>query len=515
MRKTLWMFLFLFPLLGAAAHAQDARATLQAAVRAMGTDTLRCITYSGTGGYVGIVGQGFSPGDDWPKVELANFSRTINYDARSMREEQTRRQGNYPPRGGGGIPIQGEQRSVALVSGNTAWNLNGADVNPQPAAAATRQLEIWLDPHGFLKGAMAARDLVVFERYEGGGERRNILAYTMGKFRIQGSINDQNEVVRIQTFVPNPLLGDMVEEKTYGNYKQFGGVKFPTNFHHHTNWDHEERPQGYFGVADGGHNSFGITISNVQPNACGDAITVPQAVQTATLPPVRVESQRLAEGVFYLTGGTHHSLAVEFSNFVTVIEAPLDEARSLAVIAEVKKLIPNKRIKYVVNTHHHFDHAGGLRTYVHEGAIPIAHRDLVPYYYYAVMDLSRRTLEPDRLSLYPPDEFQETFVLEGVQNDKYTISDGTRIMDLHEVQGNPHAAGMLMIHLPKERILVEADLFNPPAPNAAYPAVPPAAAVSLYNNVQRLKLQVDQIAPIHGRLVPWTEFAKFASSGKS
>ena len=510
MRKTVCMFLFLFPLLGAAAAAQDARATAQAAARAMGTDTLRCITYSGTGGYVGIVGQGFSPGDDWPKVQLANFSRTINYDAKTMREEQTRTQGNYPPRGGGGIPIQGEQRTVALVSGDKAWNLNGADVNPQPAAAEVRQLEIWLDPHGFLKGALAARDLVGFERYEGGGERRNILAYTMGKYRIQGSIErETNRVVRVQTFVPTPMLGDTVEEKTYGNYKQYGSVWFPANFHHHSNWDHELRPQGFFGVPDGGHNSFGITISTVQPNACGDAITVPAAAQNATVPPVRVEAQQLANGMYQLAGGSHNSLAVEFADFVTVVEAPLNEARSLAVIAEVHRLFPNKPIKYVVSTHHHFDHAGGLRTYVHEGAIPIAHRDIVPYYYYTVMDLSPRTLEPDRLSLYPPDEFQETFVLEQVQNDKYTVSDGKRIMDLHLVQGNPHATGMLMAYLPAERILVEADLFNPPAPNTPPPAMPNAAAMSLYNNVQRLKLPVDRIAPIHGRVLPWSEFLRF------
>jgi glyoxylase-like metal-dependent hydrolase (beta-lactamase superfamily II) len=194
---------------------------------------------------------------------------------------------------------------------------------------------------------------------------------------------------------------------------------------------------------------------------------------------------------------------------VTVVEAPQDEARSLAVIAEVKRLIPNKRIKYVVNTHHHFDHAGGLRTYVHEGAIPVAHRDIVPYYYYAVMDLSPRTLQPDRLSLYPPDEYQETFVLEQVQNDKYTISDGTRIMDLHLIQGNPHAVGMLMVHLPRERILVEADLFTPPAPNTPPPATPSAAAMSLFNNVQRLKLPVDRIAPLHGRVVAWSDFLQF------
>jgi glyoxylase-like metal-dependent hydrolase (beta-lactamase superfamily II) len=509
MRKIIGTFLLLFPLVSGTAVAQDARATLQAAVRAMGTDTLKCITYSGTGGYVGIVGQHFSPADDWPKVELASFSRIINYDAKTMREEQTRRQGNYPARGGGGIPIQGEQRLVSLVSGNSAWDLQGTNVNPQPALGDVRQLEIWLDPHGFLKGAMVAKDLVGFERYES-DERRNILAYTIGKFRIQGSIDPQtNRVVRIQTFVPTPMLGDTSEEKTYGNYKQFGTVWFPTNFHHHSNWDHEERPQGFYGVRDGGHNSFGITISNVQPNACGDAISVPAAVQNAAIPPVRVESQKLADGVYHLAGGTHNSVAVEFSDFVTVVEAPLNEARSLAVIAEVKRLIPNKRIKYVVSTHHHFDHAGGLRTYVHEGAHPIAHREIVPYYYYAVMDLAPRTLEPDRLSLYPPDEFQETFVLEQVSGDKYTISDGKRVMDLHVVEGNPHALGMLMAYLPAERILIEADLFNPPAPNTPPPAMPSAAAMSLYNNVQRLKLPVDRIAPLHGRVVPWSDFLRF------
>jgi glyoxylase-like metal-dependent hydrolase (beta-lactamase superfamily II) len=506
----LLMLLALFAGPSTRAQTPDPRTVLQTAVKAMGTDGLKCITYSGGGGYVGIVGQNHSPGDDWARVELASFSRNINFDARTMREEQVRRQGNNPRRGGGGIPIQGEQRTTSLVSGKFAWTMQGTTANPQPAAAETRQLEMWLDPHGFLKGAAAATDLVAFERHEGGGQRRAILAYTVGRFRVQGSIDVQtNRVVRVATFVPTPFLGDTMEEKTYGGYKQFADVWFPTTFHNHTAWDNEARPQGFFGVPAGGHNSFQLTVDNVQPNVCGEAVTVPDNVQKATVPPVRVESSKLAQGVFYLTGGSHHSVAIEFRDFVMVIEAPQNEARSLAVISEVKRLVPGKRIKYVVSTHHHFDHAGGLRTYVHEGAIIVAHREIAPYYYHEVMSLAPRTLEPDRLSLYPPDEFQETYVIEQVMNDKYTISDGARIADVYLVEGSPHAAGMLMVHLPQDRILIEADLYTPPPPEAAMPASPPAAAVNLYDNVKAHGLAVTTVAPLHGRTVSWADFLKF------
>lgn len=67
-------------------------------------------------------------------------------------------------------------------------------------------------------------------------------------------------------------------------------------------------------------------------------------------------------------GGSHHSVLVEFRDFVTVVEPPLNDDRSQAVIAEVKRLVPAKPIRYVVNSHHHWDHSGGLRSYVAEGA---------------------------------------------------------------------------------------------------------------------------------------------------
>ena len=105
-------------------RAQDARGVLQAAVKAMGTANVKTIQYSGTG-WNAAVGQSFSPDKDWPRFEVTRYTRTIDYEARTSREELTRRQGNNPPRGGGGTPLQGEQQQVAIVSGNYAWNMDG------------------------------------------------------------------------------------------------------------------------------------------------------------------------------------------------------------------------------------------------------------------------------------------------------------------------------------------------------------------------------------------------------
>jgi len=516
MANRVWCFFVALALTAGTASAQDARAVIQAAAKNMGADSLKCVTYTGTG-YVGIVGQNREIRDDWPRVELSSYTRTINFDAKSSQEERVIRQGNNPPQGGGGIPIQGEQRQMAIVLDKVAWNMQGTNANPAPAAAELRQLDIWLTPHGFLKGAMApGANPVLITRHESGAigglsslvqRKVNVISFTaLGKYRVNGTINDQNLVERVQTWVPNPVRGDMNQEGEYTQWKEFGGVKFPTNFHHHTDWDDETQPPNY----NGGHNSLTFSVKDVKPNDCGAALTVPEAVAKATIPPVRVETQKLAEGIFYLTGGSHHSVAVEFRDFVTVIEAPQNEQRVIAVIDAVHKLFPNKPIRYVVNTHHHFDHLGGLRTLFHEGATVVAHVTNRDFYKQEVLSYAPRTLEPDRLSLYPPTEFAEGYQFETVDI-KHTISDGTRNLDLYYVQGSPHAEGMLMAYLPREKILIEADIFTPPAPNATPPATPPASAVNLYNNVKAHKLDITTIAPLHGRVVPWGDFLKFVA----
>jgi glyoxylase-like metal-dependent hydrolase (beta-lactamase superfamily II) len=158
-----------------------------------------------------------------------------------------------------------------------------------------------------------------------------------------------------------------------------------------------------------------LTINTVQANASAD-LPIPDNVQAAAAPAVKVDNAKLGDGVWFLSGGTHHSLVVEFKDYIAVIEGPLNEERSMAVLAEAKKLVPNKPVKYVISTHHHFDHSGGLRTYVAEGATVVTHESNKPFFEKTFQ--APATLEPDAQSkVQKPATFQTV-------SDKWVLTDG-------------------------------------------------------------------------------------------
>src|SRR5204863_8745809 len=222
----------------------------------------------------------------------------------------------------------------------------------------------------------------------------------------------------------------------------------------------------------GGHNFLDLRMSDVKVNVADAAQAVPDAVRSA--PPVttsRVVATTLAPGVVHMGGGSHNSIAVEFKDYVTVIEAPLDQQRSLAVIAEVKKQFPNKPIRYVVNTHNHFDHLGGLRTYVAEGATAITEERNREFYKNVVLAPQPRTLLPDRLSQRPFAPTGPGQLMVQTFNDHYTISDGQQIIELHYVEQFNHSDNMLIAYLPKEKIVINADMYGRPPARRNLPAV--------------------------------------------
>jgi hypothetical protein len=332
-------------------------------------------------------------------------------------------------------------------------------------------------------------------------EKVTVVSITvLGKYRVDATINKENMLQRIHTWVPDPVLGDMNYEHEFPNasYVDLGnGVKFPTEWHSHQGWDDNYQAQS----VNAGHNGFGGSMKNIRANFCPDPVAVPDAVRQAAFP-VRVETQKLADGVYLMGGSSHNSIVVEFRDYVAVVEAPLDEKRNLAVIDEIVKLIPNKPIRYLVNTHQHHDHIGGLRTYMHIGATIITHWKNFSFYTRDVLNYSQRTLQPDMVSLWPPTELAEGYQYEQV-TENYILSDGARNMNIYYVQPLQHVEGMIMAYLPRERMVIQADLLDSHVP---LPAAPTPANQSVFNQIQRLKLDVVTIVPIHGKPVTWREF---------
>jgi glyoxylase-like metal-dependent hydrolase (beta-lactamase superfamily II) len=201
--------------------------------------------------------------------------------------------------------------------------------------------------------------------------------------------------------------------------------------------------------------------------------------------------------------GAAKSVAVEFRDHIVVVDAPETEARSLLVIDAIKRAIPGKPIRYVVNTHLHFDHAGGLRTYAAEGATIVTQAANIPFLEQAWKN--PRTISPDRLATSG-----RTAVFEGVAGSR-TLTDGSRELDIYHYAGNMHNAGMLMVFLPREKMLIEADSWTPPA-SASIPPVGVPNLVQFLETVQRLQLDVDQIVPIHGRITTLDEARQAADA---
>ena len=528
------------------ASAQDARAVLQASLKAMGGENLKTIQYSGAG-WSSQIGQTYGLAEDWPHFEVAGYTRVIDYDAKWSREDYTRRQGSYPTFGR--VPMA-EQHVTSILNGNYAWDMQGN--MPVPFTRlyldgvsynVLRQLEIALTPHGALKAALAANDASAITTPIVGasdfglsqfGRKVTIVSFTMHltdpasraparDYKMNVTINDQNLVELVDAWFPNPVYGDMDYEMRYTQYKDFGGVKFPQLVHVHQG-DPRLNPA---------HNYYEFKIADVKGNVGVEKMPVPEAVRTATLAPVKVESQKLADGVWALTGGTHNSMVVEFKDFLAVVEAPNNEARSLAVIAEANRLAPNKPIKYLVNTHHHFDHAGGLRTFLSQGTTIVTHESNKEYYLGIMFYPAPRTLDPDRLAIYSPMYMisRRPAPIETVGGDTratapYVVTDGVRLLEVFHVQdmayelGDPalrqgnHSNDMLMAYLPKEKILYNADLYSPPAAGAPVPA-PTAASRTLHQNIVKLRLDVAQHVPTHGRVGTNDEFVKIFPTNSS
>ena len=457
--------------------AQDARGVIANASKALGVDTLKTVEYSATG-YDFALGQAPNPSSPWPKFINKSYTRAINFETPASRVDRVRVQGENPPHGGGLQPLVGEQpvNQTIIVNADTPW---------------VQQLEIVMMPHGFLRAA-AAKNATV-EAKTVGGKRYSVVSFLGdNKAKVNGYINDQNLVERVETWIDNPFLGDMAFEAIYSDYKDAGGARFPM---------HIVQKQG-------GYPIFDLTVNDVKANA---AVTIqpPQGRGAAGAPAAAAGSQtttseKLGDGVYLILGG-YGAIAIDFKDHITIIESGQSEARGQAIMAEAKRLIPNKPITYVVNTHCHIDHSSGLRAAVSEGATILTYQ-LNKTYLEKTLSLPH-TLNPDKAQLNGKKP-----VVEAV-GEKKVLTDGTHVVELYHMQNFGHHDGMLLAYLPKEKVLLEADGYNPQPATATPPNPASPFTLSLLDNIRRLKLDVQRIVPVHypadNRVVTMAELTKW------
>ncbi|NJD07024.1 MAG: MBL fold metallo-hydrolase [Methylococcaceae bacterium] len=464
----------------AAAFSGCSHTPLHTASHALKAHDTHSIEFAGSGRWYQF-GQAPNPSLAWPPFNLSSYTADINYDSASAKVQIVRKQIIEPGRN---RPLPVEQKPEQYVAGTSAWNVAVPNNTPpgtaavatwQPAAVEERSAEIIATPQGFVKAARANKET---RKVSEDGKQ---VSFTVGgKYRYEGSFNDQGQLASVKTWIDSPVLGDTLVETKFSDYRDFGSVQFPA---------HIERSQGGYPVLD-------LNVASVKLNPAVE-IAVPQELASTPAAAVTVKSEKLADGVYYLTGGTHHSVAIEQKDHVVLVEAPLNEERSVALIAKIREIIPGKPIKYVVNSHAHFDHSGGLRTFVDAGATIVT--ELANKDYYEQIWANPHTLSPDRLEQSKKSAAFLPFT------GKQVLSDGKRSIEIHSISGNSHNDAFDLVYLPAEKLVIEADAYTPLPPGSPAPTSINPYSVNLYDNIHRLGLNAERIVGLHGRAVPVAE----------
>ena len=473
------------------AMAQDAKSVIANAQKALGDP--KSITYSGAAKDVAFQQCGANAtamncqGTHDPMRPITNYVRVIDLTAPASRHT-------------GGTNNIGAGGSTTVTPGTFFQQVTAqqADVS-QPWGGS---LELYVTPWGFLKGAA---DNNATARRSG---KFTVLSWSpkvmapSGKpYVINGYVDDKNMIDHVETWLGENIMGDMHIVATYTGWKDFAGAMAPAKIVQ----------------TRGGFPFFEVDVTSAKINPPDVAALVPAPPPPAGrgggppagggpggAPALTVTSEKLGDGLYRLTTGpgSYDSVIVEFKDYVMMLEAGQSEARGLAYIAETKKLIPNKPIRYVMNTHPHSDHTGGLPPLVAEGATIITQKNNAAFLEKSLN--TPRTLLNDTLAKNP-----KKAKIEAV-DEKKVYTDGTRTVEIYHIYPAPHSNGLMVAYIPKEKVLFQGD-FSLPAPgqpgNDHVKALVPA--------LEKLKLvDFDRYINVHTSAEPQTKAELWKAAGR-
>jgi glyoxylase-like metal-dependent hydrolase (beta-lactamase superfamily II) len=470
--------------------AQDAKTVIANAQKALGDPT--SITYSGSAKDVSFQQCGANAsamicqGTHDPMRPITNYVRVIDLAAPTSRHA-------------GGTNNIGPGGSTTVAPGTFFQQVTPqqADLS-QPWGAS---LELYITPWGFLKGAAANNATASRKRVD--GKTYTVLSWSpavkapSGKsYTINGYVNDQNLVERVETWLGENIMGDMHILATYSGWKDFGGSMAPAKIVQ----------------TRGGWPFFEVDVTAARANPPDLESLAPAPANRPAGPPpgggappapLTVTSEKLGDGLWRLTtgAGSYDSLIVEFKDYIMMLEAGQSITRASAYIAEAKKLVPNKPIRYVMNTHPHADHTAGLPALVAEGATIITQRNNKEFLERALN--TPRTLLDDVLAKNPKKAKVETV------SEKKVYSDGTRTVEMYHIYPAPHSNGLMVAYIPKEKVLFQGDFSVTPGQpaNDHVKALVPA--------LEKLNLvDFDRYINVHASADPQTKADVWKAVGK-
>ncbi|HET9943395.1 MAG TPA: MBL fold metallo-hydrolase [Terriglobia bacterium] len=488
LRVAAWLVLTIVAGCASPARApEDALQVLDKAAAAMGGwDTLNRITRQ----------EIQSSGVDWEPLQTSeptaeprqinSFKQAILVDYRKHRLRLTFDAART-------YPTAAPVKFVEVIDGDTGM-LESNKERLHPSRLATRLRDYNRMPIRLLQVAKNASDL----RVEGG-----ILKYTDSGLPVQLQFDSQTGLpLRVIYMEDDPIFGDTPNELSYSDWHDWGEVRLPRT--QITKLDgkkiREERIESVTTDPPLDEAAFAIPESvRTQPEN-GERIVSQWVLRRVVMGVAyldygrtqKIELVDVAAGIVHIRGGSHHSMAIEMKDHLIVVEAPLFDERSVAVISALEGRFPGKPIKHLVLTHFHFDHSGGVRAYVAKGATVVVHEAIVPF---TEEMISRpHTLRPDslaKLATAPAARIQAV-------GDLSTLTDGERVVELRAVP-NDHAAGMIIAYLPREQVVFVSDLYSPPGP-VSNPSVifERTRAAAFRGALAKQRLEVRTIVGGHG-----------------
>ncbi len=329
------------------------------------------------------------------------------------------------------------------------------------------------------------------------GRRQVVVSFNDNTQLVVLAIDAETRLLTKVVFVEDdPLYGDVQNEVFFADWRHVGKLKLPFERIYRVNGqtimvEHLEVIQNDIDLSQ---VDFAIPEEIEYPEewdgARGEHSShwvfrqIAQGRPTDT-PAAPLALQGLAPGVLHIVGGRYQSLVVEMGEYLIVVEAPQDDTHSRAVLDALQQRFPTKPVRFVVNTHFHSEHAGGLRTYVAADTIVVTSALNVPLFQTAFRAL--HTQVPDSLQRRP-----RIAVIEAVRNERKFFVDENRVVIVYPIE-TVHAEGMLMVYLPEERLLYVADLFTPGAVRQVV-----AWARDLLNAIERYDLTVERIVGSQG-----------------